>query len=139
MTAAQMVEIHALCFKTPRPWTVVEFDHYLSDSNCIVLHEGKTGFLIGRLIAGEAEVLTLAVRPDARRRGVGTHLVTEFINTLRTNRAEQVFLEVNATNNAAIALYSAQGFTATGRRPKYYKSPNGDRIDALILCVDLNT
>jgi ribosomal-protein-alanine acetyltransferase len=78
------------------------------------------GFLVLRTTApGEAEILNLAVAPEWRRRGVARFL----LDTLVLNRADDVFLEVRASNAAARRLYETAGFTECGRRPGYYKNP----------------
>jgi ribosomal-protein-alanine N-acetyltransferase len=137
MTPERMAAIHALCFETPRPWNAAEFEGFLSDPNCLIHHRVDSGFLIGRLIADEAEVLTLAVHPNTRRQGIARELMEVYVKDLRSKHAEQIFLEVVASNEAAIALYSGIGFAKAGRRPKYYRTPTGDLQDALILRADL--
>ena len=93
----------------------------------------SNGFLFGRTIADEAELLTLAVDPAARRQGIGLDLVTRFLNRARQMGATSAFLEVAADNTAAIALYERCGFVAAGVRKGYYAEPDGRRTDALIL------
>ncbi|MDX5350628.1 MAG: GNAT family N-acetyltransferase, partial [Paracoccaceae bacterium] len=79
MTAAELAILHARCFSTPRPWTQAEFAGFLSDPLVFLLVESDAGFLLGRAVAGEAELLTLAVAPEARRRGLGQRLVSRFL------------------------------------------------------------
>nr|WP_281494096.1 GNAT family N-acetyltransferase [Jannaschia sp. S6380] len=85
-------------------------------------------FLLGRVVADEAELLTLVVGAGARRRGVGRTLMAGFDDVARRRGARQAFLEVAADNAAALALYRGAGWTGAGRRAAYY----GD-VDALIL------
>jgi ribosomal-protein-alanine N-acetyltransferase len=92
-----------------------------------------TGFILGRALAGEAEILTLAVAPSARRAGLGRALVEALAGQACALGAEALFLEVAADNAAAIALYDSAGFTGAGRRKAYYARPGGPRMDALIL------
>ena len=70
MTAAEMADVHAAAFTTPRPWSEAEIADLLASPLCFALTE-PGGFLLGRVVAGEAELLTIAVAPDARRRGLG--------------------------------------------------------------------
>lgn len=91
------------------------------------------GFLLGRAIAGEAELLTLAVNPAARRKGIGRRLVQEFILAAQVKGAEHLFLEVASDNPPAQALYAALGWQEAGRRPDYY-APG---LDAIILRLNL--
>ncbi|MEC9216233.1 MAG: GNAT family N-acetyltransferase [Pseudomonadota bacterium] len=91
------------------------------------------GFVIARLAGPEAEILTLAVDPAHRRRGIGRRLVTALFEAARAAGATELLLEVESTNNAAQALYAAAGFEADGRRPGYYRAANGQRHDALLM------
>jgi ribosomal-protein-alanine N-acetyltransferase len=92
------------------------------------------GLLIARQIATDIEILNLAVRPDARRRGVGAALLAEALDWSRTFRAEKAFLEVRASNLAALQFYLRHHFKATGRRARYYTAPPDD---ALVLALPL--
>lgn len=132
MTPAQMAALHARCFTVPRPWLAQEFAATLSDPLCFTLFESG-GFLIGRAVADEAEILTLAVDPDARRRGVATLLVQGFLAKAKTQRAASVFLEVASNNDPAISLYLQAGFAKVGLRRGYYAHPNVAAIDAVVM------
>jgi len=94
------------------------------------------GFILCRAAADEAEVLTIAVHPDARRRGVGRALMGACGRRLAGLGVERLFLEVAAGNGAARALYAACGFAQVGRRKNYYARPDGPE-DALVLAVDV--
>lgn len=91
-----------------------------------------TGFVLARLSAGEGEILSIAVDPDYRKKGIGHALMDALLRYLHQERAQTLFLEVDEMNMAARALYKRFGFTEAGRRPAYYQSPGG-RSDALIL------
>ena len=95
------------------------------------------GFIVARVAAGEAEILTLAVDPGERRRGHGERLVAAAVDQARAAGAEAVFLEVATDNPAAIALYHKFGFTPAGRRAAYYARRESPPSDALILRRDL--
>ncbi|HEU4569946.1 MAG TPA: ribosomal protein S18-alanine N-acetyltransferase [Gemmatimonadales bacterium] len=86
------------------------------------------GYLFGRELAGEAEVLNVAVAPAARRGGVGRALLTAALAWFAGRGAGETFLEVRASNQAAIALYEGAGFRAVGRRPGYYQHPTEDAV-----------
>jgi ribosomal-protein-alanine N-acetyltransferase len=101
--------------------------------------EAPLGFIVVRAVAGEAEILTLAVHPEARRRGLGLVLVQSAATTAQTLGAEAFWLEVAVDNEAAIALYAATGFEAAGKRPRYYARKDGERIDALVMRRLLNS
>jgi ribosomal-protein-alanine N-acetyltransferase len=86
------------------------------------------GILIGRVAADEFEILNLAVAQACRRRGVATQLVRAALDHARTAGASQTYLEVRASNEAAIGLYLRMGFSAYGRRPNYYLNPAEDAV-----------
>jgi ribosomal-protein-alanine N-acetyltransferase len=86
------------------------------------------GFLISRQVVSDIEILNLAVRPDARRHGVGAALLAEAIHWGAELRAEKALLEVRASNLAALQFYERHHFQATGRRPRYYTAPVDDAL-----------
>lgn len=129
---AALAEIHAACFTLPRPWNAGEISALLDSPHVFLLIESG-GFLMGRAIAGEAELLTLAVQPAERRRRVGTKLVEQFLAEARRRDSAHAFLEVASENAAAIALYKRAGFDPVGRRKGYYIGADGQTDDALIL------
>jgi ribosomal-protein-alanine N-acetyltransferase len=83
-------------------------------------------------VAGEAELLTIAVDPAHRRQGLGRTLVEAFLAEARQRGAETAFLEVAEDNTAARTLYTAAGFTQTGRRKGYYRGA-GRVVDAILM------
>lgn len=131
-----MAALHGLCFTTPRPWSEAEIADLLA-SPLVFVRGAAAGFLLGRVVAGEAELLTLAVHPDQRRAGQGRALVQAFLAEARARGAESAFLEVAEANSAARALYAACGFAPAGRRRGYYQRPDGTAEDALILVRSL--
>lgn len=95
------------------------------------------GFILFRTASDEAEILTIAVAPDARRGGVGRALVTGAAHVASQAGAARFFLEVGANNSAARALYARLGFASAGHRKGYYSAPGKPREDALVLAVSL--
>lgn len=85
-------------------------------------------YIIGRLIAPEAEIYRIAVRPEYRQRGVGYRLLSYAIKTERGRGLECAFLEVREGNVAARALYRAFGFSECGKRKNYYKNPTENAV-----------
>jgi ribosomal-protein-alanine N-acetyltransferase len=83
-----------------------------------------SGFLIGRRVHEEAEILNIAVLPENRRRGEGSTLFVAALEQFRKKRVRRVFLEVRESNAGAIAFYKEHGFSETGRRPHYYRGPD---------------
>ncbi|MBU6507855.1 MAG: ribosomal protein S18-alanine N-acetyltransferase [Alphaproteobacteria bacterium] len=95
------------------------------------------GFILALVVGGEAEILTLCVDPITRRRGVARTLLADLYAAARAARSSRIVLEVAADNDVARALYAAEGFTAVGRRPAYYRRPDAAAADALILARSL--
>lgn len=93
-----------------------------------------TGFLVARRVAGDLEILNLAVRPDARRKGAGASLLREALSWGGGFHAQMALLEVRASNLTALRFYERHGFAVTGRRPRYYSAPTED---ALLLTATL--
>ena len=134
-TAARHAVLHATAFAAP--WDAAAFSALVDQDGVFVLAE-PDGFILLRTVADEAEILTLAVRPDARRRGLGARLVREGGISAAVRGARRLFLEVAEGNAAARALYAGAGFDVAGRRPGYYARSGGDREDALILARNLS-
>jgi ribosomal-protein-alanine N-acetyltransferase len=86
------------------------------------------GFIVGRAAGEEWEIENIAVAGAARRRGLGSHLLEEFIGLARGRGAQSVFLEVRESNLAARQLYEKYAFVETGRRKRYYREPEEDAI-----------
>jgi len=95
------------------------------------------GFVLGRIAADEAEIITIATLPEWRGRGVGRALLGHLAETLYRSGARALFLEVAETNAPARSLYARAGFLKAGRRPGYYRNPEGV-TDALLLRKDLS-
>ncbi|RZJ41034.1 MAG: GNAT family N-acetyltransferase [Brevundimonas sp.] len=132
--AERLAALHATAFDAP--WDAAAFSGLLEQDGVFPV-ETADGFILMRAVADEAEILTLAVRPDARRAGQGTRLVAEGVAAASARGADRVFLEVADDNVPARALYARAGFTEAGRRPRYYARPDGSRIDALLLSLNL--
>ena len=108
-----MAFIHKAAFQVPRPWSEGEIADLLAQPLCFVLTEAE-GFLIGRVVAGEAELLTVAVLPDRQGRGIGLRLVQGFLVEAALRGADSAFLEVAEDNLAARAVYARAGFGQAG-------------------------
>lgn len=132
--AGRLAALHATAF--PGPWDAVAFEALLGQAGVFVL-EDPDGFILLRAVADEAEILTLAVRPAARRLGLGARLVQEGVVAAAARGATRLFLEAAQDNIAALALYARAGFAEAGRRPGYYARPDGGRQDALLLALNL--
>lgn len=91
------------------------------------------GFTLSRVVAGEAELLLVAVDPSLRRRGIGRLLVDHVADDARRYGATVMFLEVRENNAAARQLYHALGFVDVGRRANYYTGISGERFAAITM------
>lgn len=133
MTPEAASALHCSAFAPERGWSAAEFTALLANPG-VRLHELGQGFALVREAAGETELLTLAVAPSARRRGLGSALLTAWLDT---SRAEVAFLEVAADNAAALRLYERSGFRSVARRRGYYRRGNADAMDAVLMRRDL--
>lgn len=95
------------------------------------------GFVMSRIAADEAEVLSIVVAGARRRSGLGQALLAAHLAQLAARGVTRLFLEVEESNAPAIALYRRFGFATVGRREGYYPKPDGSRVAALVLRLDL--
>ncbi|MEJ0027825.1 MAG: GNAT family N-acetyltransferase [Rhizomicrobium sp.] len=129
-----LAAIHAECF--PDAWSARAIADLLATAGTFII-AGADGFVMARAAAVEAEILTLAVAPRARRRGTGFALVQAAGAHAVRLGADALFLEVAAGNRAARALYDSLGFAETGRRKGYYTAGRSQPEDALVLRSNL--
>lgn len=127
MTPGQMAALHAQAFDGAARWSADSFATMLDESGTILV-TGDHGFALGRVMADEAELLTIVIAPSHRGKGTARTLLTGVDEMARKLGATQAFLEVAADNRAARALYAATGWTQVGVRPGYY-----DGTDAHLL------
>ena len=126
--AEAMALLHAAAFPPPDQWSAAAFATQLALPGVFGLLDERGGLALARVVADEAELLTIAVHPEARRLGIGRALLTAVLAEAARRDAETVFLEVAEINAPARALYAALAFTPVGRRTGYYAS-----ADALVL------
>jgi ribosomal-protein-alanine N-acetyltransferase len=108
-------------------WSAKSFGEAVSWPGGIALvseaEEEITGFLVGRQVGDEAEILNLGVKAARRRKGKGTALLMAVLEEFQSREISRVFLEVRESNQAGIAFYAKHGFSKTGLRPAYYRDP----------------
>lgn len=131
----RLAAIHAAAFPPAEAWGPDVFSLQLTLPNVTAVTDAANGLVMLRVAGDEAEILTLAVRPEARRRRLGSALLQEAIVNAAAAGAGVLFLEVSTKNTAALALYREFGFTQAGFRPRYYS----DGSDALVLRLELTT
>ena len=124
--AEALATIHAAAFPPGERWDARAMTEILAMPGAFGVLDARGGLLLARSVGGEAEILTLAVLPKARRQGLGRALLDHALAVIGT---APIFLEVAADNEAALALYRSAGLEPCGRRPHYY----GAGRDALVL------
>lgn len=136
--ASAIANLHAASFR--RGWSDGEIEQMLRERNTIA-HRAMTGrtlhgFIVSRLAAGEAEILSVAVASARQGRGLARTMLNLHLRRLAGLGASAVFLEVDEDNQPARRLYQRAGFRKVGRRPGYYQ--HGNRAaTALVLRRDL--
>jgi len=138
--AQALAALHARAFD--HPWLVTAIADLLAGEGVIGLMAedatGPLGFVLARVVAGEAEILTIAVDPSHRRSGLGGYLLAAASDLATQQGGEALFLEVSVDNQAALALYDQAGFVRVGLRRGYYSGADGRTVDALVLRRNLN-
>lgn len=139
----KLAEIHAVCFS--HAWAADELARMKAQDGTVFLVARRSspygtraplGFLIVRTAADEAEVITVAVHPRQRGRGIGKRLMEAGLFRLYGDRCKSLFLEVDSANEPALLLYRSLGFRQVGQRKGYYSDSGGDGT-ALVMRVDL--
>jgi ribosomal-protein-alanine N-acetyltransferase len=119
-----------------RPWSEAVWREELTSPFGLYLALEENGAVSGhigvKLISDEIHVMTIAVRPELRRRGYARVLFQTALEAPASAGARRVYLEVRPSNTGARTLYCSLGFVETGLRPAYY----GDE-DALLMTLDL--
>ena len=118
-------KIEERCFSDP--WSPEAVREGLENSldTWLVLKEkeGTLGYCVFRIIAGEGELLRIAVLPEFQGRGLSKKLMDQMVEYSRKKKAETMFLEVRESNEKARNLYRSYGFSEEGIRKDYYRNP----------------
>ena len=138
MTPEDLAALHARAMTLTAAWGAPTMRGFVDAPGSVLVTRGQA-FALGRVIAQDAELLTLAVDPSIQGQGFGRKCLRAFEDTAAARGARQVFLEVAAPNDVAIGLYASVGYTRTGRRKRYYKTPDGQHLDALIMTKPLQS
>ncbi|RDE09487.1 ribosomal protein S18-alanine N-acetyltransferase [Pelagibacterium lacus] len=135
--AAAMARLHAAGFF--RGWPASDFEAYLADPQTtpayVAVDARRTlaGFAMLRCAGAECELLTIAVDPRLRGKGMGRALLEAAFADLAMSPVTSMVLEVDETNLAAQRLYRRFGFAEIGRRRGYYPKPDGSAATALVM------
>ena len=127
--AEAMAAVHAAAFPPAESWDAGAFATQLAMPGVFGLIDPAGGIILARAVADEAEVLTIAVLPAARRHGIARRLLAAAIARAGAMGGAMFFLEVSDVNTGALLLYETSGFRQVGRRRRYY--PDGS--DALVM------
>ena len=125
----ELANLHQKCFPN-KPWSADDFRD-LKNSGCEIIMS-ENGFIVYRIAADEAEIITIGVNPDFRRQGIAAAMVGIIEKTLKNQGVKKIFLEVASNNIPAQKLYENSGFVQVGLRPKYY-----DGVDAILMSKDI--
>jgi [ribosomal protein S18]-alanine N-acetyltransferase len=138
--AARLAQLHGLSFH--RGWGEAEFEAMLSERNTLVhrLKLGRkiVGFAVSRIGADEAEILSIAIDPGHRGRGLSRDFLLTHLGHLAGRGVRTIFLEVEENNQPARKLYERAGFAVVGRRDRYYQQAGGEQLNALLMRRDLS-
>ncbi|MCC5966937.1 MAG: GNAT family N-acetyltransferase [Natronohydrobacter sp.] len=136
MSAALLADLHRRCFTVPPPWSEADFAGFLADPQCRLITrcdgDHLQAFALFRIVLDEAELLTLATDPEARRKGHARALLQEGLVVAHAAGARVCYLEVAADNLPAISFYRGMGFAQAGLRRGYYHAPGLPPKDALV-------
>ncbi len=121
------------------PWKASIMERYLKQGSVLVLHKqgAVVGLAVVTVVVGDAELLNIAVAPEHRGQGCARRLLSAVEERVVSKQGERIFLEVRASNAAAIALYESNGYCQAGTRSNYYPAPGGGREDAWLYCCEL--
>lgn len=134
MTEADLAEVMALEQENPGPWSRAQLLGELAQATGWqwLAREPASGelkgYIIGRAVGEETEILKLAVAAAFRRRGTAQALLAHAFACLRASGANCCFLELRLSNTAARRLYETNGFTVSGHRKGYYANPTEDAV-----------
>ncbi|GAA3863247.1 GNAT family N-acetyltransferase [Celeribacter arenosi] len=128
-----LARVHAQTFDTPPPWSARDFAEMLASERVFLVAPAPMAFALGRVVVDEAELLTLAVAPDAQGRGFGRAAFLAYESEAMARGATRSFLDVAQTNTRALALYRSAGYDESGRRRAYYRTRDGSGVDAIIM------
>ena len=135
--AGRMCDLHAEAFDEAEAWSVSAFEDLLVLKSTLAIGIERLGelkaFILIQKAGDTAEILTLAVSPDAQRRGLARELFEAASALLSQRLARRFLLDVAADNVPAITLYKSLGFSEDGRRPGYYKRRDLPRVDAILM------
>ncbi|WP_170762318.1 GNAT family N-acetyltransferase [Ruegeria lacuscaerulensis] len=136
MTPQDLADTHAAAFTQSRPWSVGEFADLLSNRFTHVVGHAQS-FALFKVVADEAELLTIATHPSVQRQGLARQCMWSWHAKAKSLGATRAFLDVAESNHPAIALYERCGYTPCGVRKNYYAIEKYRKTDAIIMELSL--
>jgi ribosomal-protein-alanine acetyltransferase len=127
----------SVCRRAPEAaqWTEDGFQQAVSSGQVMLVAEVGTGeaarfcgFLVARAVAGEVELLNMAVDAVDRRKGLGSKLLAAAAKEVAWRQAKRIHLEVRESNQVAISFYGRHGFRKSGERRSYYQNPTENAV-----------
>ena len=131
-----MSKLHLLSGSLTRPWSESEYKNLLA-TDTIRFFYVENGFLVGRLVSSDAEILNVIVHPKYRRLGKARYLIVKFEAEAKSVGASRCFLEVAESNGSAHTLYHDLGYLKVGQRKNYYEFVDGRKDNASILAKEI--
>lgn len=132
LNATTLATIHKAAFQQQRPWAADEFAALLNSPLTLLCGDSRA-FALVRVVADEAELLTLATHPRHQRQGLAKTLMQSWQTAAQARGARMAFLEVAADNTSARRLYESAGYETFAQRPGYYSTPTGETVDAILM------
>ncbi|GAA6187993.1 N-acetyltransferase [Litorivita sp. NS0012-18] len=137
----RLAVIHAAAFIHDRPWSAKELAALMASPHvfaCALPNSSAPhAFALGRVVAGEAELLTIACASAHQGQGFGRAALQAFEAEARLRAADQAFLDVADDNAPARGLYQRAGYIETGRRKAYYRRKGRADADACLMVKQL--
>jgi ribosomal-protein-alanine N-acetyltransferase len=140
----RVVGIHSAAFR--RGWSGAEFEALIVQpgAHALIAHyrnklgwRTPAGFILYRIVADEAEILSVAVVQECRRRGIARLLLEEALRHIYREGVQKIHLEVEDSNRAAIGLYRGMEFRESGKRAGYYAQGRATAGAALLMVRQL--
>ena len=136
MNPFEMAKLHSLSGSQTRPWSEIEYKKLLETTTSRLFYT-ENGFLVGRVIDRDAEILNVVIHPDYRRLGKASKLICMFEKEAKNAGSSRCFLEVAESNNSARKLYTGLGYLKVGQRDNYYNFTDGRTDNAAILSKEI--
>jgi len=140
MTPSDVASVFAIdCQTNDFPWTQSLFEQAVASTKktSVIEEQGEIlGFSIVSYVVGEAELLNICIAKNQQGKKLGNQLLEHVLAQAKLSENHEMYLEVRASNVAALALYEKHDFNEIGRRKDYYPMKGG-REDAILMARSL--